>query len=262
VKIAAGFMSTDGPHRFERRPGFPYWTMACVQQGRRSLTLAGRPALRRDRYDFTMIEPDTPYLTESQEALVEHIYVFFLPRPDCESLMNWTAVAPGIRSVRAPDDASHQRLYRAMLLIYDSFQAPHPDQEALAYNALQRSLLVAQPLLGAVGRAQPRDARIVEALGIIESHCTDGAPAIAELARRLGMSPSHFAHLFAREVGIPPARYIESRRIRRAQELLLTTDRAIKTIADALGYSNPFHFTARFTRWVGKSPRAFRASPL
>ena len=65
--------------------------------------------------------------------------------------------ARGVRTLRAPDDDSHERLYRAMLLVYESFQVPHPDQEALAYNALHRSLLLAHPLIDSIGSAQPRD---------------------------------------------------------------------------------------------------------
>jgi len=47
-------------------------------------------------------------------------------------------------------------------------------------------------------------------------------------------------------------------RMRRAAELLTTTNDKVETIARAVGYENPFAFSNRFLKWVGVRPSEHR----
>jgi transcriptional regulator GlxA family with amidase domain len=49
-------------------------------------------------------------------------------------------------------------------------------------------------------------------------------------------------------------------RLNRARQLLGWTSLSIKEIAAEVGYHDPFYFSARFRKHLGKSPRAFRAA--
>ncbi|MBA3847133.1 MAG: helix-turn-helix transcriptional regulator, partial [Planctomycetes bacterium] len=84
---------------------------------------------------------------------------------------------------------------------------------------------------------------------------------IAALARIAGCSPSHLAHLFSAQVGATPMAWLESQRIERARHLLAATAMAVKEIAAEVGFVNPFHFSTRFRRHVGRSPLAYRRRP-
>jgi AraC-like DNA-binding protein len=55
--------------------------------------------------------------------------------------------------------------------------------------------------------------------------------------------------------------YIEATRIRRARDLLLRSDRRISDIAHEVGFENAFHFSTRFRKATGQSPREFRRRP-
>ena len=55
--------------------------------------------------------------------------------------------------------------------------------------------------------------------------------------------------------------FIEGERLRRAQEFLVSTDLPIKEIAKRVGFENPYHFSTRFRKRLGKSPRQYRRSP-
>ena len=52
--------------------------------------------------------------------------------------------------------------------------------------------------------------------------------------------------------------YREHQRLSRACQLLSVTAHAVQSIAAAVGYANPFHFSTRFRRFAGMSPRAYR----
>jgi len=81
---------------------------------------------------------------------------------------------------------------------------------------------------------------------------------VATLAGVAMMSPAHFARAFAATVGMTPFEYVMTRRLARARELLLRTDRSVLAIALAVGFKTPSHFAARFRREFAATPREIR----
>ncbi len=77
------------------------------------------------------------------------------------------------------------------------------------------------------------------------------------LADVAGMSRSVFANQFRDTVGTTPAAYLQGWRIGLAQKALLQ-GRAIKTIAQDVGYGSEAAFSRAFKAQAGKSPRAWR----
>jgi AraC family transcriptional regulator len=85
-------------------------------------------------------------------------------------------------------------------------------------------------------------------------------PPLSELSARAYMSAFHFARLFKRSTGLPPHRFVVGRRIGRAKELLETKNVSIATVAQAVGFRTPSHFTTVFRRSMGVTPSAYRAA--
>jgi AraC family transcriptional regulator len=81
---------------------------------------------------------------------------------------------------------------------------------------------------------------------------------LADLAAQAGLSPYHFARAFRRRTGLPPHRYVTSRRIARAKQMLESTDLPIAEIAYTVGLASQSHLTTLFRRFVGTTPRAYR----
>ncbi len=79
-----------------------------------------------------------------------------------------------------------------------------------------------------------------------------------DLAREAGASRFHFARAFRDATGLPPHRYLTQRRIERAKELLLGTERSLVEIGLVCGFGSQSHFTARFRELVGVTPKQFR----
>lgn len=81
---------------------------------------------------------------------------------------------------------------------------------------------------------------------------------VADLARRCGLSRSHFARAFKISMGLPPHRWLIRHRIRRAGEMLEGTDESIVAIALTCGFADQSHLTRVFHAIVGASPAAWR----
>src|SRR5258708_3186023 len=68
---------------------------------------------------------------------------------------------------------------------------------------------------------------------------------IARLADDCGLSTSQFARAFRQSTGCPPHRWLLQRRIKRAQDLLLTSNKTLAKIARACGFSDQSHLPLR-----------------
>ena len=82
---------------------------------------------------------------------------------------------------------------------------------------------------------------------------------VRRLARVSGVSEAHFARSFKHAFGIPPHRYLLTRRIERAKALLRDTDLAITGIAFDAGWQSLGTFGRTFFDVTGESPGEFRS---
>ncbi len=82
---------------------------------------------------------------------------------------------------------------------------------------------------------------------------------VRRLARVSGVSEAHFARSFKQAFGLPPHRYLLTRRIERATALLRDTDLSITEIAFATGWGSLGTFGRTFRDITGESPSAIRA---
>ena len=74
-----------------------------------------------------------------------------------------------------------------------------------------------------------------------------------------GVSEAHFARSFKQAFGVPPHRYLLTRRIERATALLRDTELPVTEIAFATGWESLGTFGRIFRDITGESPRAIRA---
>jgi AraC-like DNA-binding protein len=80
-------------------------------------------------------------------------------------------------------------------------------------------------------------------------------PSLAEVARAVACSESHFRRLFHQARGVSPMQAFERIRMERAQAMLLQRSGSIKEIAAACGYGSQSCFSRAYKRWSGQAPR-------
>jgi len=81
---------------------------------------------------------------------------------------------------------------------------------------------------------------------------------VQRLARVSHVSQAHFARSFKEAFGVPPHRYLLTRRIERASALLRDTDLSITEIAFQTGWGSLGTFGRTFRDITGESPGALR----
>ena len=83
---------------------------------------------------------------------------------------------------------------------------------------------------------------------------------LSDIASHAAMSPFHFARRFAKRFGMSPMRYVTSRRVNAAQDMLLNSNRSLTVIAMDCGFSSPSHFTRAFKQSTGLTPSQYRVA--
>ena len=94
-----------------------------------------------------------------------------------------------------------------------------------------------------------RACRLIEA--------AEDTPTLADVARRVGVSPFHFHRLFKQVTGVTPKAYAAARRAARLQDGLGAADSVTEAIYEA-GYNAPSRFYEGASGRLGMTPGAYR----
>jgi two-component system, response regulator YesN len=81
---------------------------------------------------------------------------------------------------------------------------------------------------------------------------------VEDVAKSVFLSPSYFKQLFKKETGLSFTDFLMDVRIKKAKELLVSTEKNITEIAFDTGYHDSNYFSTVFKQTVGESPTAFR----
>ena len=85
----------------------------------------------------------------------------------------------------------------------------------------------------------------------------DGRLLLNEVAEVFGLSPAYLSVIFKKNADIGFSEYVNTRKIEKAKQMLLSGDMKIYEVADALGYESAFYFSKVFKKIDGKSPREY-----
>jgi AraC family transcriptional regulator len=77
---------------------------------------------------------------------------------------------------------------------------------------------------------------------------------LSEMARVANLSQYHFSRQFKRSTGLSPHQYVIQRRVKRARELLSSTDLSLGDVASAVGFTHQSHLAHHVRRHFGVAP--------
>lgn len=109
--------------------------------------------------------------------------------------------------------------------------------------------------------AEKQQAAIVKAIANAKQFISDNYHldiSLEELAKKEYLSSSYFSRAFSELVGVTFTEYLKAVRIKRAQALLLSTDKGVAEVAASVGYQDPNYFSRVFKHLSGKSPQQYR----
>ncbi len=107
----------------------------------------------------------------------------------------------------------------------------------------------------------PKDRRITDAADYIDLNfssksCLDDAADLSKVSRR------RFNELFKKQLGITPNKYLTSKRIGYARQLLNDGVISLSEIAESCGFSDIYYFSKVFKAETGVSPNKYRHNNL
>jgi AraC family transcriptional activator FtrA len=137
------------------------------------------------------------------------------------------------------------------------------DHGTAVANALARSLVV--PPHRAGGQAQFIPAPVAPGPGHVLADLLHWAReriehplTIRDLARQAGMSSRQLGRRFNAVTGVSPLRWLTTERVRRAQELLETSDLSVEQVASRTGLGTATTLRRHFNHQLGVPPETYR----
>lgn len=109
--------------------------------------------------------------------------------------------------------------------------------------------------------ARPGDPVVERACQLLAEDCSERRP-VAEVLAPLGLGYAAVRKRFTRRVGLGPGAFRIRCRLDQACTLLADGALDIASIAEQLGYPDPFAFSKQFRRHLGVSPRRWRQREL
>ncbi len=110
-----------------------------------------------------------------------------------------------------------------------------------------------------ISTARPSDlARLQPAIALVQSNRSRHV-SVADGAAACSLSPSRFATVFRRSMGVSFGKYVLRSRLQYGAQLLLTTDAPLEEIARQIGFAGTSAFHRAFTRLYGCPPGRYRS---
>ncbi|KRE96676.1 hypothetical protein ASG89_30900 [Paenibacillus sp. Soil766] len=132
----------------------------------------------------------------------------------------------------------------------------------LAVNANLKRLLYTLIQIDDEQMIEPMDHQLAQklrpALTYIEQQLEEPCQ-ITDISSKLNYNSSYFAKLFKKGMGMTFTSYVQMRRMKRAEQLLLTETWSVTEISGRVGFTSPAQFYQLFKRHFGCSPRQFVA---
>ncbi len=103
-------------------------------------------------------------------------------------------------------------------------------------------------------------AELIEVVRLMEANIEEPL-SLEELARLVQLSQRHLQRMFKVYLNISPTHYYLSLRLRRARDLLRTTDASIARVTTVCGFHSPCHFSKAYRAQFGHAPSVERRHP-
>ena len=256
-KLTTGHFRMKRHYARWREQGTPGWLLVYTLGGRGRFG-HGNGELVVSPGDLVLLRPKArnDYGLEAKLRRWDFLWAYFFPRSEWHDLLQWPEAGPGVLCIHVSEPSRRRVLSQQMAEIHRLNSGPLVHHEMFAMNALEKCLLHCD-LINPRSRQSDIDPRVLRALDYLCESLSEPV-VLPDLARHCGISLSRLAHLFRAQVGQTPQQFLELKRMARACRLLELTQNPVAQIASILAFHDPFHFSNRFKRHLGLSPRAYR----
>jgi AraC family transcriptional regulator of arabinose operon len=238
-----------------RPEGMRGWIIQLTTAGRGRVR-AGEAELLVDPGDALLFAPAAVHDYDRDPAgpAWHHRWAYFRPRAHWLPWLAWPDAGGHVGRQRLGREAA-AGLAARLAAAEQAVRSRSPLGQDLAMCRLEEALIGL-----AAQRAAPEwDPLVAQARSFIEE--LHQLPlSVAEVAARVGLSPSRLAHRFRAATGLGIIAWRDECRMQRACQLLRTTGMPVAEVARTVGYADPLFFARAFRRRTNASPSEYRAA--
>lgn len=242
-----------------------------VIEGRLILTL-NKTSLIASKGDMILIPPGMLHaIDRDQDHAAEYYNIIFdlkllgqdIPSDFCfhryiKSYLNEKTTLPHLLS---KDHAIYQKLYSSLLTLIEIHHADYPGEELYIKSQLFYIFWLLEPLQTKTESSNPyhisQIQKIKDLLLWIHTNYASSLT-LKEAADFCGYSASYFSKFFKSFTGTTLIEYRNNYRLKKAGELLLTTNMSIIEISEATGFENHSYFIRQFQKHYKTTPKQYR----
>jgi len=158
------------------------------------------------------------------------------------------------------DRATRDEVYNCVTQIYDESRRKENGYEIAVNVLIKRILLILlrSDRLGLLAAAErPDEQRLKPVLDYIEANIEERI-SVEEAAELAGMSYYYFVKFFHRTMGMSFTEFVNYKKIKTAERILLTKKMTIARVGESIGMPNMAHFYKVFRRYNHCSPNEYR----
>ncbi|MBA3707410.1 MAG: helix-turn-helix transcriptional regulator [Planctomycetes bacterium] len=236
-----------------RRDGFPMFGIEYVAGGEGDLTLGGRPYRLSPGTVFSYGPGVAQVIGSDRRRVLDKYFVDFSGRAGERLIADAGLDGGQVRQVAAPERIS---VIFEDLIVNGLRQTAYSG--AICAAILRHLLLALCECAVPFGTlATPGFATYARCRRHLEEHALT-VRSLAVAAAQCGVSEAYFCRLFQRFDRQSPYQALTRLRMREAVRRFETPGSRVATVAAAVGYDDPFHFSRVFKRVYGVSPQQFR----
>jgi len=233
-----------------------------------NLTISGRGIINSEEDSFEVNNGDLLIFpnevvhdyTHAQDSKWHHLWIYFVPQPKWVNLLKWPVKSNGVMHLTISDEKIAEEIRLTFEKTIRIYQSMHQRRLEFCHTFIEEILFWCSEF-NPLAHHGFRDPRIQKSIQYLIKNL-EKPLSIEQLARIVNLSPSHYAHLFKEMTTQTPIKYIETLRIWKAQELLISTSNSITQIANDTGFLDSLYFSRVFRKNCGKSPSIWRANTL
>ncbi|HHV96519.1 MAG TPA: helix-turn-helix transcriptional regulator [Clostridiaceae bacterium] len=202
-------------------------------------------------FEINVLRSNIEYLAKFPSLITHEMSINSLPEY-CINYIVYEMVRVVIRSL--PDDSNQASLVEK---IWDFIFTKSP---IFSSSVLEEVVTFICNTVIQYIRKNPTtdDSLLNEILAYIDENYNKPNFSIQLMADEFNMSPSWLSHYFKSNMHITIMDYVQNKKIKYAQQLIISNERSTNEISEQLGYCNVSSFIRAFKRIVGLTPKQYK----
>jgi AraC-like DNA-binding protein len=224
---------------------YPYHSLICQYRGNRVFSVSGQPNIILKGGAVLYLPAGAVWkMTRAEDGE--------------GAIVNFTLAGEGPAKAFGLTPTGFAKWQTLFTALEDAWLHERPGCAAKRLSLLYQAFSMLEEALARTELPAARQKALEKSIAYLEANLSKPAFSVESLAPVCDMCPTYFRQQFRRMYGTSPKQYLLNARIRRAKDLLASTDWTVTRIAEKAGFSSLYYFSKAFKAATKQSPREYR----